>query len=124
MEYFCEDKAFCMAISITQRQHLYEKNTVWQNLINSITNHDVDLKFLRDMNCCMAHIFVTVNFSEKSLFMGATFSFRIQVRSEVSRCGQYKDLGQALTQAPLEVQIGYVAHFTYQICMILLLNCI
>jgi hypothetical protein len=76
MEYFCQDKAFCMTISITQRQHLYEKNTVWQNLINSITNHGVDLRFLRDMNCCMAPIFVTVNFSEKSLlFMGATFSF-------------------------------------------------
>ncbi len=101
-----------------------KENTVWQNVINSITNQDIDLKFLRDMNSCMAHIFVTVNFSEKFLFMGATFSFCIKVRSEPSRCGQHKDPGQALTQAPLEVQIGYMAHITSQICMLLLLNCI
>ncbi len=122
MEYFCQDNVFHMAISITQRQHLHIKNTVWKNWINSITNQDIDLKFLRGMTCCMAHIFVTVNFSKKCLFMGATFRFWIQVRSEPSRCGQHKDPGQALTQAPLEVQRGYVAHITSQICMLLLLN--
>ncbi len=63
-----------------------KKNTVCQNLSNSITNQDIDLKFLQDMNWCMAHIF-----SEKCLFTGATFSFWIQVMSEPSRCGQHKE---------------------------------
>jgi hypothetical protein len=72
----------------------------------------------------MAEIFVTVNFSGKCLFMGATFNFLIQVRSGLSRCGQHKDPGQALAQAPLEVQIGYVAHITSQISMSLLRNCV
>jgi hypothetical protein len=73
MEYFCQDEAFYMAISIIQ-QHLYIKNTVWQNLINSITNQGIDLKFLRGMDCWRT-LFVTLNFSEKCLFMGAIFSF-------------------------------------------------
>jgi hypothetical protein len=74
--------------------------------------YGIDLKFLSDMNCCMAHFFVTINFSEKCLFMGATFSFWTQVRSEPSRCGHHKDPGQALTHAPLEVHIWYVSHIT------------
>ncbi len=76
MEYFCQDEAFLYG-------YLYHttaiKNTVWQNLINSITNQDIDLKFLKGMDCCMAHIFVTVNFSEKCLFMGVTFSFEYRL---------------------------------------------
>ncbi len=58
---------------------------VWQNTINSITNQDIDLKILRDMNCSMAHICVTVNFSGKCLLLGATFNLWKKVRSGPSR---------------------------------------
>jgi hypothetical protein len=60
-------------------------NTVWKNVIYSITNHDIDMKIQYNMDPCMAHIFVTVNFSEKCLFMGVIFIFRRQDRSGISR---------------------------------------
>jgi hypothetical protein len=52
-----------------------KENTVWKNVIYSITNHDIDTKIQYNMNQYMAHIFVTVNFSEKCLFMGVIFNF-------------------------------------------------
>ncbi len=41
MEYFCQDQAFHMAISMAQPQHLCKKNTIWKNAIYSITNQDI-----------------------------------------------------------------------------------
>jgi hypothetical protein len=40
--------------------------------------------------------------------------------------GKHEDPSQALTQAHLEVQVqrGYVAHISSQICMLILLNCL
>jgi hypothetical protein len=67
--------AFHMAISITLQQKLYQENIVWKNAGYSITNHDIDRKILNNMKKSMANIFVTVNFSEKCLFMGAVFNF-------------------------------------------------
>ncbi len=61
------------------------KNTVRKNAVYSITNHDIDMKILNNMNQYMAHTFVTVNFSEKCLFMGAIFNFGRQDRSAISR---------------------------------------
>ncbi len=81
MEYFCQDQAFHMAISMAQRQHLWKKNWVLKNIIYSITNQYIDLKFLGDMNWYMARIFVTANFSGKCLLIGATFNFWRKVRS-------------------------------------------
>ncbi len=48
VEKFDQDEAFHMAISITQRQFLYEK----------IPKPIMILKILNDMNPFMAHIFV------------------------------------------------------------------
>ncbi len=58
----------------------YNKNskkniTVCKNAVYSITNHGIDMKILNNIKQCMAHIFVTVNFSENCLFMGAIFNF-------------------------------------------------
>ncbi len=74
-----QDEAFHMAISITLRQKLCKKNTVGKNLVYSITNHDIDMKINSNMNQCMAHIFVTVNFSEKCLFMGVYSIFEDKI---------------------------------------------
>jgi hypothetical protein len=64
-----------MAISMAQRQHLCKKNMVWQNTIYSITNQDFNLKILRDMNCSMAHIFVTAKFFWEMSPYGCNFQF-------------------------------------------------
>ncbi len=50
MEHFCQDQAFQVAISMEQRQNLCKNNTVWQNTIYSIINHDIDLKILETLN--------------------------------------------------------------------------
>jgi hypothetical protein len=70
-----QDEAFHMAISITLQQKLYIKNTVSKNVVYSITNQGIDLKILINIKKCMAHIFVTVNFSENCLFMGVIFNY-------------------------------------------------
>jgi hypothetical protein len=44
-----QDEAFHKAISITLRQKLYIKNTVWKNAVYSITNLDIDMKILNNM---------------------------------------------------------------------------
>ncbi len=46
----------------------------WQNKIYSTTNQDIELKFLRDMNWFMAHIFVSKLFWEMPLY-GYNFKF-------------------------------------------------
>jgi hypothetical protein len=74
-----------MAISVAQRQILHKKIMVWKNTVNSITSQDIDLEIPNDINPSMAHIFITVNFSGKCLFMGANLNFLRQVRSEPSR---------------------------------------
>ncbi len=51
------------------------KNTVWKNVVYSITNHEIDIKIPNNMKQRMTYIFVTVNFSWKCLFMGAIFNF-------------------------------------------------
>jgi hypothetical protein len=52
-----------------------KKNKVWKNSVYSMTNHDIDMKIINNMKQSMVQIFVTVNFSEKCLFMDAIFNF-------------------------------------------------
>ncbi len=101
-----------------------KKNMVWQNTIYSITNQDIDLKFLRNINWSMAHIF------EQQTFLGNIYLwvqlsiFEEKLGPGHQDDGQHEDPGQDLTQAPLEVQRGYVVHISSQICLVRLLNCI
>ncbi len=56
-------------ITSLYKKYGWAKYDIFNNL------QDIDLKIIRDMNQSMAYIIVTVTFSGKCLFMGATFNF-------------------------------------------------